>query len=95
MFEGFYAFSKWIYTQTLSTWKISLERQITLLHTYLLLHHPVDVVEEALLADLAPRPEKTIPFFLRQKLKTHPKNTPSVSTIIPKRQAKRLEHDAD
>jgi len=95
VFEGFYAFSEWIYTQTLSTWKISLERQITLLHTYLLLHHPVDVVEDSLLTDLAPRPEKTIPFFLRQKLKAHPKNTPSISTIIPKRQAKRLEHDAD
>ncbi len=95
VFEGFYAFSEWIYTQTLSTWKISLERQITLLHTYLLLHHPVEVVEECLLTDLSPRPEKTIPFFLRQKLKTQTKHETAMSTITPKRQAKRLLSDKE
>ncbi len=35
VFDGFYAFSLWIYDQTLSTWKISLERQIALIHAYL------------------------------------------------------------
>ncbi|MDD2829267.1 MAG: DUF4080 domain-containing protein [Sulfuricurvum sp.] len=88
VFKSFYAFSEWIYTQTLSTWKISLERQIMLLHTYLLQYHEKENVEEALIDDLAKRPEKTIPFFLRQSSHTmHQKNEKS---ITPKRQEKRV-----
>ncbi|HEX5622875.1 MAG TPA: radical SAM protein, partial [Sulfuricurvum sp.] len=67
VFEGFYAFSEWIYTQTLSTWKISLERQIALIHAYLIHYHDTASVEKALMDDLSKRPSKTIPFFLRQK----------------------------
>lgn len=89
VFEGFYAFSEWIYTQTLSTWKISLERQIALIHTYLCLYHEKEVVETALTLDLASRPEKTIPFFLRQS--TQEKQTKETKAVIPKRQAKRLD----
>ncbi len=88
VFEGFYAFSEWIYTQTLSTWKISLERQIALIHTYLCEHHDKEVIEAALVEDLAQRPEKTIPFFLRQSTMT--KKEKEAKAITPKRQAKRI-----
>jgi len=87
VFEGFYAFSEWIFGQTLSTWKISLERQIALLHTYLCLHHDKAIVEAALIDDLSQRPEKTIPFFLRQS--TQEKKTKETVSITPKRQSKR------
>jgi radical SAM superfamily enzyme YgiQ (UPF0313 family) len=89
VFDSFYAFSEWIYTQTLSTWKISLERQISLIHQYLCEHHDKAVVEAALIEDLAARPEKTIPFFLRQS--TQEKKEREVKTITPKRQAKRAD----
>ncbi|HZF69513.1 B12-binding domain-containing radical SAM protein [Sulfuricurvum sp.] len=87
VFEGFYAFSEWIYTQTLSTWKISLERQIVLLHTYLCEYHEKEIVEAALIQDLAERPEKTIPFFLRQS--TQERKEKEHKAITPKRQSKR------
>ncbi len=88
VFEGFYTFSEWIYTQTLSTWKISLERQIALIHTYLCEHHAKEIVEAALIEDLATRPEKTIPFFLRQS--TQEKKEKETKTVTPKRQSKRI-----
>ncbi|HEX5329873.1 B12-binding domain-containing radical SAM protein [Sulfuricurvum sp.] len=88
VFDGFYAFSEWIYTQTLSTWKISLERQIALIHAYLCEHHNKEIVEAALIEDLATRPEKTIPFFLRQS--TQEKKEKEIKAVTPKRQAKRV-----
>jgi radical SAM superfamily enzyme YgiQ (UPF0313 family) len=87
VFKHFYTFSEWIYTQTLSTWKISLDRQITLIHTFLCEHHDKEIVEAALTHDLAQRPEKTIPFFLRQS--TQEKKEKEVKMVTPKRQAKR------
>lgn len=88
VFEGFYTFSEWIYTQTLSTWKISLERQISLIHSYLILTHPIETVEVCLTEDLSQRPSKTIPFFLRQKSNQQTKT--NEHTVTPKRQSKRL-----
>jgi len=88
VFNSFYAFSEWIYTQTLSTWKISLERQIALIHAYLCEHHDKEIVEAALIEDLAQRPEKTIPFFLRQS--TQDKKEKEAKAVTPKRQAKRV-----
>lgn len=88
VFNGFYAFSEWIYTQTLSTWKISLDRQITLIHDYLILNNEPEVVQKALMEDLSKRPEKTIPFFLRQS--TVENKNKSEKNITPKRQANRI-----
>ncbi|AFV97176.1 MULTISPECIES: B12-binding domain-containing radical SAM protein [unclassified Sulfuricurvum] len=88
VFKNFYTFSLWIYTQTLSTWKISLERQIALIHAYLCLYHDKEIVEAALIDDLAQRPEKTIPFFLRQS--TQDKKIKETHSVTPKRQAKRI-----
>lgn len=88
VFNSFYAFSEWIYTQTLSTWKISLDRQITLIYEYLILSHECETVQKALMEDLSKRPEKTIPFFLRQS--TAENKNKSEKSITPKRQAKRI-----
>ena len=88
VFNSFYAFSEWIYTQTLSTWKISLDRQITLIYDYLILSNEPKVVQKALMDDLSKRPEKTIPFFLRQS--TAENKNKSEKSITPKRQAKRI-----
>jgi radical SAM superfamily enzyme YgiQ (UPF0313 family) len=87
VFDGFYAFSEWIYLQTLSTWKISLDRQISLIYDYLIEHHDAEAVQKTLMADMAARPSKTIPFFLRQKSPSVEKSTDN--TVTPKRQAKR------
>ena len=89
VFEYIYAFSEWIYTQTLSTWKISLDRQITLIHDYLILHQDSETVQKALMDDLSKRPEKTIPFFLRQSTIENKKSIDK--SVTPKRQAKRIE----
>lgn len=88
VFTSFYAFSLWIYTQTLSTWKISLERQIALIHAYLIQYHDKEVVEAALMEDLSGRPDKTIPFFLRQSAQE--KTEKQEKSITPKRQSKRV-----
>lgn len=87
VFNTFYAFSEWIYTQTLSTWKISLERQIKLLYDYLIQTHETDVVQKAFMEDLDKRPDKTIPFFLRKSTEEKIKNG---KIITPKRQEKRV-----
>ncbi len=86
VFDAFYAFSEWIYTQTLSTWKISLDRQITLIHDYLILAHEIQTVQNALIEDMSKRPEKTIPFFLR---KSTEEKTKSGKIVTPKRQTQR------
>jgi hypothetical protein len=88
VFKNFYAFSEWIYTQTLSTWKISLDRQITLIYDYLILNNDSQIVQKALMDDLSKRPEKTIPFFLRQS--TIENKNKSEKSVTPKRQAKRI-----
>jgi radical SAM superfamily enzyme YgiQ (UPF0313 family) len=88
VFEGFYAFSEWIFTQTLSTWKISLDRQISLMYEYLLLDTPLEVIQAELIEDINTTPGRRIPFFLTHDVsKEGPKSTEK--QVTPKRQAKR------
>ncbi len=90
VFEGFYAFSEWIFTQTLSTWKISLDRQISLMYEYLLPHTALDIIQSALIEDINTTPGRRIPYFLTHDVsKEGPKSTEK--QITPKRQAKRVE----
>ena len=90
VFEGFYAFSEWIFTQTLSTWKISLDRQISLLYEYLLLDTQLEVIQASLIEDINTTPGRRIPFFLTHDVsKEGPKN--NEKQVTPKRQAKRIE----
>lgn len=91
VFKTFYAFSEWIYTQTLSTWKISLDRQTALIFEYLSMFCPAETLQEALRSDIAKTPGRTLPKFLKadtnETALTDGNNTVAV---IPKRQAKRL-----
>lgn len=88
VFDGFYAFSEWIFTQTLSTWKISLDRQISLMYDYLLPHTPLEVIQASLIEDINTTPGRRIPFFLTHDVsKEGPKSTEK--QVTPKRQAKR------
>jgi radical SAM superfamily enzyme YgiQ (UPF0313 family) len=67
VFANFHAFSIWIYGQTQSTWKISLERLAELLFNYLLEKgHDPDSLAEPMLADLLKLEGRKIPNFLKQ-----------------------------
>ncbi|MDP3266879.1 MAG: DUF4080 domain-containing protein [Sulfuricurvum sp.] len=88
VFEGFYAFSEWIFTQTLSTWKISLDRQISLLYEYLLTHSDLELIQVSLIEDINTTPGRRIPYFLTHDVsKEGPKS--AEKQVTPKRQAKR------
>ena len=88
VFEGFYAFSEWIFTQTLSTWKISLDRQISLMYEYLLPHTQLEIIQAALIKDINTTPGRRIPFFLTHDVSKEGPKT-SEKSVTPKRQAKR------
>ena len=67
VFKTFHAFSVWIYSQTQSTWKISLERLAELLFNYLLEQgHDPNALAEPMLADLLKLEGRKIPNFLKQ-----------------------------
>jgi radical SAM superfamily enzyme YgiQ (UPF0313 family) len=88
VFDGFYAFSEWIFTQTLSTWKISLDRQISLMYDYLLPNTPLEIIQATLIEDIETTPGRRIPYFLTHDVsKEGPKSVQK--QITPKRQAKR------
>ena len=66
VFEGFFAFSEWIYEQTESTWQISLDRLAKLLYTYLLdaLHVDEKLLKEVLTEDIMSVEGRKLPKFL-------------------------------
>lgn len=88
IFEAFYAFSEWIYTQTLSTWKISLDRQTTLLYEYLIERCNSEDVKNALSKDIAKTEGRTVPHYLKDGKRSRSQD--HQTSIIPKRQAKRI-----
>lgn len=66
VFTAFHAFSRWIYGQTRSTWKISLERLAELLFNYLIEQgHDPDNLVEPMLMDLLKLEGRKIPNFLK------------------------------
>lgn len=66
VFEQFYRFSGWIYQQTQSTWKISLERLAELLFLYLQEHgYSQAQLAECLLSDLMKLEGRKVPNFLK------------------------------
>ena len=67
VFDGFYAFSLWMYEQTNSTWKISLDRLSKLYFQYLteVLEHKDEDVAELMLKDLMKIQGRIIPKFLK------------------------------
>jgi len=67
VFEHFYNFSLWIYEQTDSTWKISLQRMGELLFTYLtkIQKHPPQTVADAMLKDMLKLKGRAVPHYLK------------------------------
>lgn len=67
VFEQFYACTAWIYEQTRSTWKISLERLAELLFTYLTEHIGISPASaaETLIADIMTLEGRKMPPFLK------------------------------
>ena len=67
VYENFYAFSLWMYTQTDSTWKISLQRLGELLFTYLSEEkdHDPQKVANAMLKDMMKLKGRAVPSYLK------------------------------
>ncbi|MFC1542881.1 DUF4080 domain-containing protein, partial [Pseudomonadota bacterium] len=89
VFKAFHAFSVWIYGQTQSTWKISLERLAELLFTYLQEQgHEPDALAEPMLADLLKVEGRKIPNFLKQYAYAEPVPSGKRSNPFNKRQVR-------
>jgi len=67
VFENFYDFSMWIYTQTDSTWKISLQRLGELLFIYLseIKNLSPNIIAKSMLADMMKLKGRAIPNYLK------------------------------
>ncbi|ADN08119.1 B12-binding domain-containing radical SAM protein [Sulfurimonas autotrophica] len=67
IYENFYAFGLWIYEQTDSTWKISLQRQGELLFSYLSEVKKLDRqnVADAMLEDMMKLKGRAVPAYLK------------------------------
>lgn len=68
VYEGFYAFSEWLYTQTESTWQISLDRLAQLLFRYLCeeMEHREEEIKALLIEDIMTVRGRKMPSFLRE-----------------------------
>jgi len=67
VYDEFFAFSEWIYVQTLSTWQISLDRLAKLLFDYIIiqLHADKNELIEVMKEDLMVVETRKLPKFLR------------------------------
>jgi hypothetical protein len=67
VFDGFFAFSQWIYAQTESTWQISLDRMAYLIFRYLteILHVSDKEIKEVLMEDIMSVQGRRLPKFLQ------------------------------
>ncbi|WP_418640869.1 DUF4080 domain-containing protein [Sulfurimonas sp. ST-27] len=75
VYENFYAFGLWIYEQTDSTWKISLQRQGELLFSYLHVKKKIteEEIAEYMLQDMMKLKGRAIPAYLKPYAKEfHP-----------------------
>ncbi|MFK5881968.1 MAG: radical SAM protein [Sulfurospirillum sp.] len=81
VYDGFLSFSEWIYVQTLSTWKISLDRLAKLLYDYILYmqYTSKEELKEVMIEDLLVVKTRKLPKFLRfdeQNIKSNLNNHP-------------------
>ena len=67
VFGGFFAFSEWLYTQTQSTWQISLDRLAGLMYNYLttVLHEEENVLKTCMIEDIMCERGRKLPAFLQ------------------------------
>ncbi|SFV75053.1 Mg-protoporphyrin IX monomethyl ester oxidative cyclase [hydrothermal vent metagenome] len=88
VFENFYDFSMWIYTQTQSTWKISLQRLSQLLFTYLTQVKKIEEKKVAtlMLQDILRIKGRAIPPYLKPFSKDIKINAKEGSSGFNKRQ---------
>lgn len=68
VYDGFYAFSEWLYTQTESTWQISLDRLAQLIFRYLceVMGHQEEEIKTILIEDIMTVRGRKMPSFLRE-----------------------------
>ncbi len=67
VFQHFYDYTQWLYAQTHSTWKISLERLAQFLFDYLTQHqgHDLQKLADTIIGDIMRLPGRKLPNFLR------------------------------
>jgi hypothetical protein len=89
VFENFYAFTLWMYQQTDSTWKISLQRLGELLFTYLTEVQKADkqAVATEMLEDMMKLKGRAIPTYLRPYAENFNINAKAGTSGFNKRQA--------
>ncbi|ATX79974.1 Radical SAM superfamily enzyme YgiQ, UPF0313 family [Mariprofundus aestuarium] len=90
VFEGFYAFSLWVYGETASTWKISLDRLALLLFRYLTEQcaHEAESLAKLLIGDLMKIEGRNMPNFL----KPYRQSTPEVKQVLSAHNKRQLRH---
>ncbi|OHE04656.1 B12-binding domain-containing radical SAM protein [Sulfurimonas sp. RIFOXYB12_FULL_35_9] len=88
VFENFYAFSLWIYTQTDSTWQISLQRLGELLFKYLCEVKKIDAKDIAknMLNDMMKLEGRVVPNYLKPYAENIEKNKKHGTSGFNKRQ---------
>ncbi len=89
VYTNFYAFALWMYTQTDSTWKISLQRLGELLFIYLTEVKKLDkqAVSDEMLEDMMKLKGRAIPSYLKPYSASFTSNAKSGSSGFNKRQA--------
>jgi len=90
VFEGFFAFSIWLYGETQSTWKISLDRLTEHVFDFLTKERDLDEAEvvETMLLDIARNSGRKIPHYMKGRFeKSEGKKQPKAN----KRQLRHLE----
>ena len=93
VYEGFFAFSEWIYIQTASTWKISLERLAKLMFEYLTIEQKINTkrVSELMISDVMKVKGRKLPPFLKSYMSQQGTNKSEASGAFNKRQRRRDE----
>jgi len=88
VFEGFFAFSGWLYRETQSTWKISLDRLTQHIFDYLTKERAFDETEviETMLLDITRNSGRKVPLYMRDHQKS------SESTKQPKANKRQKRH---
>ncbi len=89
VFENFYAFSLWIYEQTDSTWKISLQRLGELLFTYMseVQNQEPQKIADTMLEDMMKLKGRAIPSYLKPYATDFKNSAKSGTSGFNKRQA--------
>lgn len=91
VYDGFFAFSEWIYTQTESTWQISLDRLAHLLFRYVteVLHVNEEEFKDDLIQDVMIVRGRKLPKFLRIEVENK-KSKKEEKKTFNKRQLKHI-----